>query len=201
MISSILLTIVIILIVSAILFFLFNILFTSLKDQQINANDPLFSKEEVKFTTGSPEFRHINTGNKAVVLCSAKRDSNDKRFKYEGQQDCTLFKSIYGTESFCNEGCSGFGNCVRSCTRHAITIENGTAVINGTCNGCGLCVTVCPKNLIILVPVETKEYVLCKCAEGEKNGCSMCGKKSKIEINIKKDYAFWEKCYRIFSRK
>jgi|SRR5574344_94095 ferredoxin len=200
MIVKILLLLLFIIVASAMLFFLFSILFPSLKAQKVNAKDPLFSKEEVEFKTGSPEFRHQETGMKAVVLCSPERNVEEKRFSYQGQRDCTLFKSIYGTENFCNYGCPGFGNCVKACTRQAITIQNQTAVVNSACNGCGLCVTVCPKKLIVLVPITSQECMNCKCPEDEKNNCTMCGKKMSQKINMQKDYEFWKKCYKMFKR-
>lgn len=197
----ILLSVLFIILIAAVLFFLFGILFPSLKDQKINARDPLFSKEEVELVTGNPDFRHFEIGKRAVVLCSPKRNFQNKRFTYEGKKDCMLFKSVYSTEYDCNYGCTGFGNCVRACPRQAITIENNTAVVNSACNGCGLCISVCPKDLIVLMPKEQTECVLCKAPETEKNGCSMCAKKGNIERLGKRGFQFWEKCYKIMNRK
>ena len=201
MIVSILLIILFIIVAAAFLFFLFNILFTSLRAEKINASDPLFSKEEIEENTSHPKFTHIDTGMKAVVLCSPERSFRDKRFTYKGQRDCTLFKSIYTTEYDCSWGCTGFGNCVYACPRQAITIENETAVVNSMCNGCGLCVSICPKQLIVLIPADQKTCVLCKAPQEEKNGCSMCRKESKVNITTKKHFIFWEKCYKILHRK
>lgn len=198
--AIILFSILAIVILSALLYFLFAILLTSLRAQRINASDPLFSKEEIQYETGHPKFTQVKTGKKAVVLCSPEREFSERRFNYTGKKDCTLFKSIYDAEYDCGFGCSGFGNCVYACPRQAISIENGTAVVNSTCNGCGICVSTCPKQLIVLIPADQTSCVMCKASKDEKNGCSMCGKESKIKIYSKKHFIFWEKCYKIMHR-
>jgi len=199
--AVILFSLLFIVVVCGILFFLFYLLIPSLREQQVNAVDPLFSKEEIEFNTGHPNFQQANTGMRAIVLCSPDRSFPEKRFIYKGRQDCSLFKSLYSTENGCSWGCSGFGNCIYACPRQAISVENGTAVVNSLCNGCGLCISVCPKQLITLIPADSKTCVMCKAPRDEKNGCSMCGKESRIHISETKHFLLWKKWYKIMHRK
>ncbi|MFA6936769.1 MAG: 4Fe-4S binding protein [Treponema sp.] len=201
MISSILFLILFTIVLSAFLFFLFCILFPSLKAQKINAEDPLYSREELELITANPHFAHIDTGLKAIVLCSSQRKFSEKRFSYNGEKDCTIFVNQYETENECTWGCTGFGNCMRSCPRQAINIENSTAVINENCNGCGICISVCPKHLITLIPENVTKYILCKAPENENNICTKYRDNSDLNRTQKKGFNFWKKCYKIFNRK
>lgn len=187
--------------ISAILYFVFFVLFPSLSEQKIYAKRPLFSTEDTAKQTPDSNFHHIDTGMKAIVLCSAERHFDTKRFNYNGPKDCSLFTSLYDNEVDCVYGCVGFGNCVRVCPRTSIEIENGTAVVNSSCNGCGLCVSSCPKHLIKLVSKNTGECSLCVVPEDEKTQCSTIHKKVKLRQKSTKHFQFWEKFYTIMHRK
>lgn len=201
MIASILFTFLILLGISGILFFLVKVLLPSLKNNQFNASDTLFSREELHNISGKPDFKNIHTGKKAVVLCSPEKEFSEKRINYNGKKDCSLFMSIYSSENDCLASCVGFGNCVNACPRKAISIENGTAVVNSACNGCGLCISSCPKNLIQLVPENMEKCVLCKAGENQMSRCSMYKQEVKLAPKTKKSYEFWKKCYKILYRK
>ena len=188
MIASILFMLLFLVVVSGILYFIFKILLPSLKAQGINADEPLFSKEETDSLTVKTEFRHIDTGLKAIVTKPNLRDN--EIFTYDKRLDCTLFASLYEIEGEADNGCIGLGSCTKICTRKAIKIENHTAVILPTCNGCGLCVDYCPRNFIKLVDCTSSEY------EKYKNDVSV-----KSPLSSQKDLQFWKKCYNIINRK
>ncbi len=202
MIAFIVFSIIFVLLGSGLLFFIFRMLIPSIKIENSYGEDNLFSKEEIIVATGEPEFKQNKTGLKAVVLCSPKRKFSNKRVNYKGKKDCSLFKSIYSTEYDCVWSCSGFGNCVISCPRQAIFIENNTAVIDSSlCNGCGLCISSCPKHLIELIPEDRKVCEHCKADPSEKNTCSMYCKELKTDFYKKKNFEFWKKCYKILKGK
>lgn len=202
MIAFVVFSIIFVLLVSGLLFFIFRMLIPSIKSDSMSNEDNLFSKEEIIAATGEPEFKQYDTGLKAVVLCSPERKFTNKRVNYKGKKDCSLFKSIYSTEYDCTWSCSGFGNCVTACPRQAIFINNSTAVVDRSlCNGCGLCVSSCPKHLIELIPATQTICEHCKADPSEKNTCSMYCKEIKTDFSNRKNYEFWKKCYKILTRK
>ncbi len=209
MIFGILVTILLIIGVSIVLFFLFVVLLPSLRAQRVNASDPLFSVQEEILLQSSDDFKHAETGVKAVVLCSPARSEESKKFNYRGEKDCSLFTSVYDSEYNCSWGCIGFGNCVNCCPRNAISIKNGVAVVGEACNGCGLCTSCCPQNLIKLIPAQTKECVLCAVSTSTENlnllqeNCKNCvgfQKVSPLSKTHEKSFQFWKKCNTILER-
>jgi len=53
-----------------------------------------------------------------------------------------------GGPKSCNDGCVGFGSCVKACPFDAIHVVNGVAVVDKeACKACGKCVAACPKHL------------------------------------------------------
>lgn len=64
-----------------------------------------------------------------------------------------LAVSIYGVSrkqvAVISTQCVGCGDCTKVCTRDAVTIVRGKAVIDpDKCNGCGLCISICSYNAI-----------------------------------------------------
>lgn len=121
----------------------------------------------------------------AFVRCQGSCEKVKYDYKYYGVEDCSMM--IYvpnGGAKICNEGCLGFGSCVKSCPFDALHIENGLAVVDKeACKACGKCVAACPQHLIDLVPYEQKTLVACKCNEKGKAvivecdaGCISCMK-------------------------
>jgi ferredoxin len=56
--------------------------------------------------------------------------------------------------------CTGCESCVDRCFFGALTMEDGTALVNSEqCMGCGLCAPVCPAEAISLKEVRTKETI------------------------------------------
>ncbi|MBO6178632.1 MAG: Fe-S cluster domain-containing protein [Selenomonadaceae bacterium] len=139
-----------------------------------------------------PMYAHIN--------CRGGNACNNKA-EYEGVADCAAAKLVMGGGKACKYGCIGFGNCVKACHFHALSMgENGLPVVNTKlCTGCGACAKTCPQNIISLVSFESKVEVACsshdKGATARKAcgnaciGCGMCMRNCphqaiKIENNL-----------------
>lgn len=88
-----------------------------------------------------------------------------------------------GGPKSCNNGCLGFGTCVKVCPFDAIHVVNGVAVVDReACKACGKCIAACPKKLISLVPYDAKLAVACSSTEKGpatmkacETGCIGCG--------------------------
>ena len=173
MIFSILFLLLILVGLSALLFFLFEFFLPSLNAQQVNAEDPLYAKEELDAVMNKTEFKRAKTGLIAQIKSDSSEPLPEKDLKKSN--DCSLYVMINGSGT---GRCVGIGNCSRVCPRKAISITKKGAVVYSDCNGCGLCVASCPLNLISLVPVE--------------ENLSNCQNVSK------KDFQFFQKCYRMF---
>lgn len=172
MIFAVLFMIIFLIVISVIFTFLFDMLVASLHNQNIAFNKPIFSENEIRVKPSLVE-RFENAGDeKAVVMCSSKRVTTEKRFTYDGPKSCALFMSLCNSEHDCKFGCLGFGDCLEACSRNAIKIENKTAVISRLCNGCGKCISRCPKGIIKLVPANTESFVLCSSNVTENTKCS-----------------------------
>ena len=181
MIFTILIMILFLIVVSVVFVFIFDMLVSSLRAQNISFNKPIFSENEIRVKPSLMETYDKIDDKKAIVMCSPKKEISEKRFNYDGPKNCALFTSMTETEHDCKYGCIGFGDCVSACSRNAIQVINGTAVVNSLCNGCGKCIAVCPKKIIKLVPLSTKNAVLCSAEFTEKSGCSEYLKESEIE--------------------
>ena len=99
----------------------------------------------------------------AFVKCSGCEGVAEKRFNYNGPQDCQA-AMLFGGKSnkLCTFACIGLGNCTRACQFDAIHIVNGVAQVDRfSCVGCGACKETCPKNIIDLVPKKQKYIPAC----------------------------------------
>lgn len=98
----------------------------------------------------------------AFVRCKGSCDVTAERGVYVGIKDCRA-AALSGISVWdCEYGCLGFGSCVSVCPEHAISVQNGVAIVNRKrCIGCGLCVKECPKNLIELIPASRTQAVRC----------------------------------------
>lgn len=99
----------------------------------------------------------------AFVKCQGDCDKTTRLYEYSGVEDCAFSKFVpAGGAKSCSFGCLGFGNCVKACQFGAIKVENGIARVNRElCKACGKCVSACPKNLIELIPYDSKIVVSC----------------------------------------
>lgn len=126
----------------------------------------------------------------AVLLCNGAPEYRPRTSTYDGASDCRIVNNLYIGETDCSYGCMGYGDCVRSCTFHAIFIDDNTRlpiIIDEKCTSCGACVKACPRHLIELrkrAKKEKKIYVACSnCDKGGParrackvacTGCSKC---------------------------
>ena len=124
----------------------------------------------------------------AFVKCQGDCDRTTVDYEYTGIKDCRMLSFVpNGGPKSCNYGCLGFGSCVKVCPFDAIHVVNGVAVVDkDKCKACGKCIDACPKNLIELIPYDSKYAVACSskdkgpvtmkdCTVGC-IGCSLCVK-------------------------
>ncbi len=112
---------------------------------------------------------------RAQVMCSGIGDYVKKKYLYEGVPDCHAASKIGGGDKLCRNGCIGLGTCVRACPFGAIAIEKGVAAVDYTkCTGCGVCVRSCPKNIIRLIPFDSKYWVGCMSVDDGKTTRQLC---------------------------
>ncbi len=124
----------------------------------------------------------------AVVRCGGDCTKTESKMDYQGAHSCAAAKLLFGGAGACAYGCLGNGDCVSVCPEHAIHIEKGVAVVDGSaCVGCGLCVKTCPKGIISIVP--KKQKVIGHCSNPDRGkpvmdvckvGCIGCTKCSKV---------------------
>ena len=103
----------------------------------------------------------------AFVKCQGDRERARTDYDYSGIEDCRMLSFVpNGGPKSCNDGCLGFGSCVKACPFDAIHVVNGVAVVDKeACKACSKCIAVCPKNLITLVPYHAKHIVACSSKE------------------------------------
>ena len=197
MIFSIMMLLLVLFSASCVLFFIFYLLLPSLNAQHVNTSNPLFSEQEFQ---SSPVVRKEGFFKRAVILCSAGRGMEANSKGYRGFPDCAFFLSQFETQGDCKYGCVGLGSCQRACPRNAISIVNGTAVVNVFCDGCGKCLSKCPRGLIKLVDSAYEQEVSCD-AYTILNGSyeEKCGQfdnsldLSSAKVLKPRSYAFWHR--------
>lgn len=120
----------------------------------------------------------------AFVKCAGDCDKARLDYDYTGVEDCRMLAFVpNGGPKSCNDGCLGFGSCVKVCPFDAIHVVNGVAVVDKeACKACGKCVEVCPKHLIELIPYKSQYAVACSSKEKGpvtmkdcQAGCIGCG--------------------------
>lgn len=125
-------------------------------------------------------------GEKKVAFVKCAGDCNKARLDYDytGVEDCRMLAFVpNGGPKSCNDGCLGYGSCVKVCPFDAIHVVNGVAVVDKeACKACGKCIEVCPKNLIELIPYKSQYAVACSSKEKGpvtmkdcQAGCIGCG--------------------------
>lgn len=124
----------------------------------------------------------------AFVACQGDCEKTKSDYEYYGIEDCRMMSFVPGGgPKACNNGCLGYGSCVKACPFEAIHVVNGVAVVDReACKACGKCVEACPKHLISLIPYSAKYAVACssvdkgpvtmKACDAGCIGCGICAK-------------------------
>jgi len=145
----------------------------------------------------------------AFVKCQGTCTNAKEKYIYDGVMDCKNATFLQGKGSKgCEYGCLGLGSCVKACEFDAIDIVDGIAVINkDKCVACGQCVLECPKNLIEIIPDDSKVRVACASLDKGKPvkdncstgciACRMCVKACEFDaISVENNIAHidYDKC-------
>jgi electron transport complex protein RnfB len=113
----------------------------------------------------------------AMVMCKGEKDVIKTKYQYFGIEDCIAAEKLAGGPNSCTYGCIGYGTCAKVCPFDAIDMINGIAAINKEkCTACGKCIDICPKNIIKMVPYESKVWVNCSSKDKgvvTKNNCKV----------------------------
>ena len=112
----------------------------------------------------------------AYVACGGDCDKSSNKYNYFGNVSCEDAANIPGGGAkACAYGCLGLGSCVNVCEFDAIHVEKGVAVVDpDKCKACGLCVKTCPKNIISIIPADSKFMVQCKSDDKGKPVMDVC---------------------------
>jgi Na+-translocating ferredoxin:NAD+ oxidoreductase subunit B len=131
----------------------------------------------------------IKEKNYARVMCQGGLTRSEKKFLYEGVQDCRAVVLAGGGDKACRYGCLGYGTCARVCPFDAISMTEGRlpSVDPDKCTGCRKCEAACPTKVIEVLPASKQVLVAChskdKGAETRKKcsiGCISCGICAKV---------------------
>lgn len=174
MIISVLLLFLFFILAAVLLFFIFLFLVPALKAQNINTSSLVFSRLEEN-TLLNIEETDLKKAKKIAVITSVDEDS-PCNFTYDGIKDCSIYFNTFEKSGIYTNTCIGFGSCIKSCSKKAISVVNKCAQINDFCDGCGECLSSCPKSLISLIDRNSEEI-----------------KESRGKL-----FKFLSKCYRIF---
>lgn len=112
----------------------------------------------------------------AFVACRGTKDVAKDKYINREKIDCFVAHRLGGGMKECKFGCLGYGSCAEKCSFGAISIVNGTAVVDRElCGACGACVRECPRGLIRLVPYKEQAAVVCSSKENGKTVRAVCG--------------------------
>lgn len=145
----------------------------------------------------------------AFVKCAGDCEKAEVNYEVYGEDSCQFKKYLpAGGDKKCTYGCLGGGDCVKACEFDAVHIVNGIAVVDeDKCKACGKCVAACPRNVIELVPADSKVRVACsskdkgpvamKACKSACIGCMLCQKNcasQAISVNDALAHVDYDKC-------
>ncbi|MCR4821576.1 MAG: 4Fe-4S binding protein [Treponema sp.] len=171
MILSLFFLFLMILLITAAIFYLFCFFIPALKIKYEGITDSLAT--ELHFTDDDIYY-NVKKDFTKIAAIEDVSDYSEKRLDYKGEKNCRLFHEIYNSEYKSPKTCIGFGDCAKVCPQQAITIQNNRAHISPMCNGCGRCIDYCPENIISLIPREKKS-----------------------DKDEEKVFKFWSACYKL----
>ncbi len=136
----------------------------------------------------------------AFIACGGTPENRSFKYDYTGPLSCSAASLVHAGPLVCEQGCIGFGDCMRACPFGAISLNDGrVTVCPDICMGCGKCKNACPKSLIHIIPKDSKIKINCsntkkgaavvKCCELSCIGCGLCKKSCptgaiKLENNL-----------------
>lgn len=154
-------------------------------------------------------------GEKKVAFLKCKGTCMDTKYKYEynGAIDCKAAVLVSNGDKSCEYGCLGYGTCASVCPFDAIHINKETGlpeIDKDKCTACGKCVEECPRDVLDIIPMNSKVFVSCnsqdkgavvkKVCERGCIGCRICEKVCpfdaiKVSNNIAYiDYSLCREC-------
>jgi len=88
----------------------------------------------------------------ARLGCTYSLEDAERKFIYDGAQDCRAAMLLFGGSKLCEIGCLALGTCINACPFDAISLGQGglPEVNEHLCTGCGTCEQICPKGIIKL---------------------------------------------------
>jgi NADPH-dependent glutamate synthase beta subunit-like oxidoreductase len=112
----------------------------------------------------------------ALPGCTYGVPRADRKYIYDGVQDCRAAVLLDGGSKVCPIGCLGLGTCARACPFGAIRMgpDNLPIVNAALCTGCGTCERVCPKHIITLTSNSRRiqaEYTTDQCSAPCQRAC------------------------------
>lgn len=113
---------------------------------------------------------------RAFRRCERNEGKVEKRYIYEGMDNCTAAARLNrGTEA-CEYACLGFGDCVEACPFHALVMRDGMPlVLTVNCTSCGKCVKTCPRNIMTIIPLRARVMIHCSTKDKLKAVSDVCG--------------------------
>jgi len=118
----------------------------------------------------------------ARIMCNGDTSTIRQKGFYTGIKTCKAASMVTGVPPvtggiiMCDYGCLGFGDCIKECPTGAIKKRENLPpeIDEDKCNACGLCIEKCPKDLIKLIPEDSRFFVACASYDKEKVVKSVC---------------------------
>ena len=135
---------------------------------------PACSSDTVKAIAAILEVEPVEVEDKAAFIKCAGDAAGKERLAVLGT--CEAAKEAGFLYDECQWGCIGLGSCTKVCEFDAMSIEDGTVIIDKEkCTGCMACMNVCPQKIIDMVPKEATNFIPCSSKAYETTTLETCG--------------------------